>query len=137
VTFLANSKYAARLPTTRASAVIADESVVSAPCAVLRTPQPYLAWAEAVSILAPVSRPAAGISPLASVDATASLGAQVHVGPFAVIGPGARIGDRAVSGPHVVIGDEVIGGPDSIVRAHVSLREGAELGAGRMLHAGG
>lgn len=136
VTFLANSKYAARLPGTRATAVIADDSVVSAPCAVLRTPQPYLAWAEAVSILAPVSRPPAGVSRLADVDPSATLGEDVHVGPFAVIGRGARIGARTVVEPHVVIGAGVVVGPDTILRAHVSLREGVQVGARVVLHDG-
>ncbi len=136
VTFLASSKYAARLPSTRATAVIAGDSVTAAPCAILRTPQPYLLWAEAVSILSPVRRPAPGISPLASIDATASLGADVHVGPFAVIGPDVRIGARVVIEPHVVIGARASIGDDAVLHAHVSLREDVEVGARVILHDG-
>jgi UDP-3-O-[3-hydroxymyristoyl] glucosamine N-acyltransferase len=128
VTFLANSKYAARLPATRATAVIADDSATSSPCAVLRTAQPYLAWAEAVSLLSPASRPAPGISPLASIDPTASLGRDVHVGPFAAIGPRVRIGARVVIEPHVVISAGASVGADAVLRAHVSLREGVVIG---------
>src|SRR6478672_519750 len=62
ITFLANPKYAAKLAATRASAVIANHTVKSAPCAILRTTEPYLAFAEAVEILTPPSRPAPGIS---------------------------------------------------------------------------
>src|SRR5207245_402823 len=69
VTVLANPKYAARLATTRASAVIVDESVQAAPCALLRTTHPYLAFAEAVAVLTPAPAAAPGISPLASIDA--------------------------------------------------------------------
>ncbi|ODS51902.1 MAG: UDP-3-O-(3-hydroxymyristoyl)glucosamine N-acyltransferase [Acidobacteria bacterium SCN 69-37] len=136
VTFLANSKYAARLPGTRATAVIADDSTTGAPCAVLRTVQPYLAWAEAVSVLSPVRRPSPGISPLASIDPTATLGPDVHVGPFAVVGAGATIGARVVIEPQVVIGAGVSVGADTILRAHVSLREGVEVGARVILHDG-
>src|SRR5262249_30148588 len=63
VTFLANPKYASKLGATRASAVIADASVKHAPCAILRTPEPYLAFAAAVAVLTPAARPAAGIHP--------------------------------------------------------------------------
>ena len=136
VTFLANSKYAARLPATRATAVIADDTTTSAPCAVLRTAQPYLAWAEAVSLLSPVRRPAPGLSALAAIDPTASIGDDVYIGPFAVVGAGARIGARVVVEPHVVIGAGASIGDDSIVRAHVSIREDVEVGARVMLHDG-
>lgn len=133
VTFLANSKYAAKLPATRATAVIADDSA-AAPCAVLRTSQPYLAWASAVSILSPAPRPAPGISPLASIDPSVALGADVHVGAFAVIGPHVAIGDRAIVESHVVIGAGVRVGADTTLRAHVSLRERVEIGARVVLH---
>ena len=135
VTFLANSKYAARLPATRAAAVIADEST-TAPCAILRTAQPYLAWAEAVAILAPSRRPAPGISPLAWIDPTASIGVDVSIGPFVVVGAGARIGARAVLEPHAVVGEGATVGPDTLLRAHVSLRSGVEVGARVILHDG-
>ena len=94
--FSPTPKYAAQLPRTRASAVIVDESATGAPCAMLRTPHPYLAWAEAVAILAPAARAGPGISPLASIDPSAVLGPDVSVGAFVVIGAGARIGARAV-----------------------------------------
>lgn len=136
VTFLANSKYAAKLPATRASAVIADDTATSAPCAVLRTSQPYLAWAGAVSLLTPIVKPVPGISPLASIAPTAILGEDVHVGPFAVIGEGARIGARAVIESHVVVGANAVVGVDSVLRAHVSLRERVEIGARVVLHDG-
>jgi UDP-3-O-[3-hydroxymyristoyl] glucosamine N-acyltransferase len=136
VTFLANPKYAARLPSTRASAVIADDSTRNAPCSVLRARDPYLTWAEAVAVLAPAPRPAPGVSPQAFVDPTALLGSDVFVGPFAVVGARARIGDRAVIEAHVVIADEVIVGADTTLRAHVSLRPGARIGERVILHDG-
>jgi UDP-3-O-[3-hydroxymyristoyl] glucosamine N-acyltransferase len=48
VTFLANSRYLSRLTGTRASAVIADDSVAGAPCAVLRSPHPYVTCASSM-----------------------------------------------------------------------------------------
>ena len=129
LSFLANSKYAVRLPFTRASAVIADPSVRDAPCAVLRTSEPYLAFAEAVAVLTPPSRPAPGLSPHAVIDPTAALGDDVSVGPFAVVAAGARIGARTIIEAHVVIGARAEIGEDCHVHAHASIRDEVEIGA--------
>jgi UDP-3-O-[3-hydroxymyristoyl] glucosamine N-acyltransferase len=129
VTFVTNARYAGKLPTTRASAVIVDESVTEAPCALLRTRRPYVALAEAVAALTPQRRPAPGISALASVDPTAELGADVTIGDFVAVGPRARIGARTVIHPQVVIGPDVVVGDDCTIYSHVSLREAILIGA--------
>ena len=128
LTFLSNPKYASKLPATRASAVIAPDGVANAPCPVLRTDQPYVAFAEAVGILTPPARPAPGISPLAAIDPTAELGAGVSIGPFAVVGRGVRIGARTAIHPHAVIAAGTRIGADGTVHAHVSVREDVVIG---------
>jgi UDP-3-O-[3-hydroxymyristoyl] glucosamine N-acyltransferase len=128
VTFLANPKYASRLSSTQASAVIASDVVDDAPCAVLRTAQPYLAFARAVALLTPPSRPAAGISPLAAIDATAAVGPGVSIGAFAYVGPGARVGADTVVYPHAVVGAGAVVGAECVVHAFVSLRDGVVIG---------
>jgi len=115
VTFLANPKYASKLAATRASAVIADDSVTSAPCAILRTAQPYLVFANAVALLMPAARMAPGISPLASVDPTAELGGDVAIAPF-VVGAGATIGVDCVIHAHVSIREDVVIGDRVVVQ---------------------
>src|SRR5262245_21005855 len=94
VTFLANPKYEKCLASTRATAVILKEEAPAAPCAMLRARDPYLAFARAVALFAPVSRPSPGVHALAAVASEAQLGSEVSVGPFVAIGDGARIGDR-------------------------------------------
>jgi UDP-3-O-[3-hydroxymyristoyl] glucosamine N-acyltransferase len=128
VTFLANSKYLAHLASTRASAIIVDEAVTGAPCAMLRSPHPYLTFANAVAVLSPPSPPPVGISAHAAIDPTADLGADVSVAPFAVIGARARVGARTVIGPHVVIGPDAVIGVDCVLHAHASIREQVTLG---------
>ncbi len=128
ITFLANPKYAARLSTTRASAVIADDSVTSAPCAILRTSSPYLAFADAVSVLAPPAPVPPGISPLAAIDPSAELGPDVAIAPFVVIGAHARLGARTVVRPHASIGAGASIGADCVIHAQVSIREDVVLG---------
>jgi UDP-3-O-[3-hydroxymyristoyl] glucosamine N-acyltransferase len=128
LTFLSNPRYAAHLPQTRASAVIVEPNVLTAPCAMLRTPEVYLAFADAVRVLTPPSRPAPGISPLASIDPTARLAGDVHIAPFVWIGAGVRIGARTVVHSHVSIGPGAIIGDDCDIHAHASIREGVVLG---------
>jgi len=128
ITFLANKKYAAQVATTRAAALIAGREVTEAPCAVLRTRDPYLAFTAAVELFAPDDRPAPGISPLAFVDPSAVLGPDVHVGAFSWIGPGVRIGARTIVHPHVVIMTDASVGDDCLFYPHVSIRERSRLG---------
>ena len=128
VTFLANPKYLSKLKTTRASAVIVDDRVPSAPCALLRAAQPYVAFAEAVGALTPRTQPPPGVNPLASVDSTAHLDADVAIGAFAVIGKGVRIGARTVVHAHVVVGDAAKIGSDCVIHACCSIRERVQIG---------
>lgn len=136
LTFLTNPKYANKLATTRASAVIADSTVTGAPCPILRSAQPYLAVARAVGVLTPASRPAPGISALAAVDPTADLGPDVHVGPFVTIGAGARVGARSVIESHVAIAAGVALGDDCHLHPQTVLREGVTIGHRVILQSG-
>jgi UDP-3-O-[3-hydroxymyristoyl] glucosamine N-acyltransferase len=133
LTFLANPKYASKLGSTRASAVIMNGEAASlhdaVPCAVIRSKSPYLTFARAAQVLSPDQRPAAGIHPLASIAAGASIDPTASVGAFAVIGAGASVGARTVVHPQVVIGDGTTIGPDCILHGHVSIRERCTIGA--------
>ena len=136
LTFLANSKYASDLAITRASAVIAAPDAGDAPCAVLRTRNPYLALARAAGLLHPQPRPAPGRHTTAIVADDARIGEAVSIGPFAVIGAGAQIGARTVIYPHVVVGAGAVIGADCLVHARVSIRERIVIGARCVLQDG-
>ena len=129
LTFLANSKYASELASTRASAVIASFDAGTAPCAVLRSRNPYLAFARATGLLNPQPRPEAGVHGTALVAADALIEDGVSIGPYAIVGAGARIGARSIIHPHVVIGAGAAIGPDCLVHARVSIRERVVIGA--------
>ena len=127
VTFLANSKYEKLLPSTRASAVILKEGQ-ACPVACLRTSQPYLAFAAAVRLFAPDSRPPDGVHPLAAVASDARLGAHVSIGAFVSIGAGASIGPGTIIYPNVTIGDGAVVGDECVIHANVSIRERVVIG---------
>jgi len=129
VSFLANASYAAQVASTRASAVILGPTGGTAPCAVLRARDPYLAFARAAAALAPPSTLPTGVHPTAVVADDAVLDTGVAVGPYAVIAAGARVGARTVIDAHVVVGAGTVIGPDCLIHAHVSIRERCQLGA--------
>lgn len=128
VTFLANPKFASRVAGTRASAIIADDHLTSAPCPILRTPTPYVACASAVALLTPSVPALTGVHPSAAVDPGAVIGPDVAIGAFVSIAAGARIGARTVLHPHVVIGPGAVVGEDCVVHAHVSVRDRVVVG---------
>ncbi len=136
LTFLSNPKYASALPGTRASAVILADGVESAPCAVLRAHDPYVAFANAMAQFSPDAIPAPGVSEHALVAPDATLAAGVSIGPFAYVGRGARIGARTTIHPHVTIGPGVEIGEDCILHPHVSIRERCRLGSRVILQDG-
>ena len=128
LTFLANPKYESAIAETRASAVLLKENAPPAPCAMLRTADPYLAFARAVSLFAPAWRPAPGVHALAAVAGDARIGHGVSIGAFVAIGEGAVIGDHTVIFPNVTIGAGTRIGADCVIHSNVALRERVTLG---------
>ncbi|HKY22716.1 MAG TPA: UDP-3-O-(3-hydroxymyristoyl)glucosamine N-acyltransferase [Vicinamibacterales bacterium] len=128
VTFFANAKYAPAMRRTRASAVILAEDAEPAPCAMLRTSNPYLAFANALLCFVPSAHPAPGVSDFSAVAPNAVLGRDVSIGPFSSIGRGASVGDRTVIYPNVCIGDGAVIGDDCVIHSHVAVRERIIIG---------
>ena len=128
LTFLANPRYTSALLRTRASAVILGDDAPDAPCAMLRTPSPYLAFAKAVGLFTQEVKPQEGIDPLAAVAPGARIGTGVSIGPFAAIEDGASVGDRTILYPGASVGRDARIGEDCVVHARVSIREGTRIG---------
>ncbi len=130
LTFLAHEKYVRKFASTRASAVIvgANAPVAHASAALLRTDQPYLAFAKAVALLMPASPPPKGIDSTSAIAADAKLEADVSIGAFVSIGAGALIGARTVVYPNVAIGPGVRIGEDCVVHSQVSIRDRVVIG---------
>jgi UDP-3-O-[3-hydroxymyristoyl] glucosamine N-acyltransferase len=128
LTFFANPKYARELKSTKASAVIMPETGDPAPCAMLRVPHPYLAFAEAVELFADTSRPPAGLHRLADVAASSQIAPNASIGAFAVVGEDVRIGPRTIVHPHVIVGAGARIGSDCVIHSRVSIRERVTIG---------
>ncbi|HZP02233.1 MAG TPA: UDP-3-O-(3-hydroxymyristoyl)glucosamine N-acyltransferase [Terriglobia bacterium] len=140
ITFLSNPKYHPKLQTTRASAIIVDEKVQAPGRALLRSDNPYLAFAKALEIFSPPYRPPAGIHPTAVIAPDAKIGRNASIGPYVVVEEGVEIGDDCVLKSHVVIyrgariGDRFLAHSHAVVREKVTigndviLQNGAQVG---------
>lgn len=128
LTFVANRKYLSKLKSTQATAVIVDERVHCNGRNVLRNANPYLAYARALELFHQPYRPKPGVSPQASVAATARLGKNVHVGPKAFIDDDVEIGDNSCifANANIYRGARI--GADCVIHSNVSIREGVVIG---------
>jgi UDP-3-O-[3-hydroxymyristoyl] glucosamine N-acyltransferase len=136
LTFVANVKYTAAAKTTRASAVIVAKDFPPILTAMLRSKNPYLAWAKAVELFHPPFPYAPGVHPTAVVAPTAKIGENAHIGPYVVIDEGVEIGDDAVIIAHVVIYRGAKIGNRFFAHAHAIVREFCRLGDNVVLQNG-
>ena len=136
LTFIANRKYAAAARTTRASAVIVSEDFPAGATAVLRSKNPYLAFARALEFFYQPLEYAPGIHPTAVVHSSAKIGAGAHIGPYVVIDEDVVIGDRAIILAHVVIYRGARIGKNFFAHAHAVVREHCHLGDSVLLQNG-
>jgi len=128
ITFVANVKYANAAKTTKASAVIVAENFPAISTGMLRSKNPYLAWATAVALFYQGPRYTPGVHPTAVIHPTARIGKNAHVGPYVVVDQDAAIGDNAVLLAHVVIYSGARIGNNFFAHAHAVVREFCELG---------
>jgi UDP-3-O-[3-hydroxymyristoyl] glucosamine N-acyltransferase len=141
LTFISNSKYAGLAQKTKAAAIIVSEDFPLESRAILRSKNPYLAFAQALELFYQPPKYAPGIHPTASIHPGATIGKNPHIGPYVAIDDGAVIGDNAVMLAHVVIyrgariGNNFFAHAQSIVREfcqignNVTLQNGVIIGA--------
>jgi UDP-3-O-[3-hydroxymyristoyl] glucosamine N-acyltransferase len=136
LTFVSNPKYNTAAKTTKASAVIVSENFPAINAGMLRSKNPYLAWAKAIELFYQPPSYAAGIHPTAVVHIKAKVGRNAHVGPYVVIDEDVIIGDNAVLLAHVVIYRGAKIGTNFFAHAHSVVREFCQLGDNVLLQNG-
>ena len=128
ITFIANPKYASAARTTRASAVIVAEDFPSGNRTVLRSSNPYLAFARAIELFYEAPRYTPGVHATAIIHPSASIGPNAHIGPYVVIDRDVVIGANATLLAHVVIYPGASIGDHFFAHAHAVVREHCRLG---------
>jgi UDP-3-O-[3-hydroxymyristoyl] glucosamine N-acyltransferase len=128
VAFLANPRYYQKALATRAAAVILDQATALPGKNLLRSANPYLAFARAVEFFAGVPKVSAGVHPTAVIAPTARLGRNPAVGPYVVIEDGAVIGDDCVLKSFAVIYSGAHIGHRFTAHSHAVVRENVRVG---------
>lgn len=137
LTFMADSRYAHLLESTRASAVITSRDVRSAPIPMIQTENPSLAFAKLAAYAHPEGEQhPEGIHSKGWIAKTARLGKGVSVHAFAVVDEAARVGDRTVLYPGCYVGRSARIGNDCVIYPNVSIRERVEIGHRVIIHSG-
>jgi UDP-3-O-[3-hydroxymyristoyl] glucosamine N-acyltransferase len=143
VSFVANTKYARFLTTTRAGAVIVGPERECPPglsCLVVE--DPYFGFRNAMVALHglraapdPIGEAVGGVSALAVVHPEATVGAQSVVHPHAVIERGAIVGRGCVLYPGAYVGPEARLGDECVLYPNVVVYDRCVLGNRVTLHA--
>lgn len=140
ISFLANPKYTEYLYTTQASAVLVAKDfqpTQAVNTALLRVNDPYSAFTAMLEkAQAEQSQTQSGISDLAFIDPSATIGKEVFIGPFAHIGPNSVIGDYSQIQAQVYIGSGVRLGDHCLLYPQARVLDRCEVGNHCIIHAG-
>lgn len=135
--FLANSKYAGLLASTRAGAVVlAAEAADGCPVPALIARDPYLSFAKIAALFEQRATATPGIHPSAVVAPGARVDRSASIGPHCVIEDGAVIEAGAELGPHCIVGPDCVVGAQARLVARVTLVLRVRLGKRVLVHPG-
>ncbi|MFV2057804.1 MAG: UDP-3-O-(3-hydroxymyristoyl)glucosamine N-acyltransferase, partial [Thiohalomonadales bacterium] len=127
--FLANSKFAKALGTTKASAIIlkdSDTKLFSGNCIVVN--DPLLAYAKIATTLHPLPRGTKEVHPSAVVESTAKLDSSCSIGANSVIEAGVTIAKNVIIESGCYIGRGVVIEEDTRIYPNVVIKQGCLVG---------
>lgn len=139
LSFLANPKYEKYLYDTHASIVIVNadfqpQKNISA--TLIRVKNAYESFASLLRLYEQSKPRKSGISKMAAISDSASLGKELYVGEFTVVSDHVLLGDGVQLYPQVYVGDNVKIGEGTILHPGVKVYDGCEIGAHCVIHAG-
>ncbi|GAB4387310.1 MAG: UDP-3-O-(3-hydroxymyristoyl)glucosamine N-acyltransferase [Thermodesulfovibrionales bacterium] len=136
ITFAASKKHLALAGGGGAACVMVKEPVEGMGKAQLRVADPHYAFAVLLERFYPRPRKPGGVSPLAFVSESATLGAGVTVEAFAYVSDRASVGEGTAIGPGVFIGEAASLGRDCLIYPNVVVREKVAIGDRVIIHPG-
>ncbi|MGW8315814.1 MAG: UDP-3-O-(3-hydroxymyristoyl)glucosamine N-acyltransferase [Bacteroidales bacterium] len=139
LSFLANPKYERYIYETVSSIVIVNEDFqpqkpVSA--TLIRVKNAYESFAALLRLYEEQKPKKSGISPMAGIAGSASVGDNCYIGEFAVVSERVTMGNGVQVYPQVYIGEDVTIGEGTVLHPGVKVYQGTEIGAHCILHAG-
>lgn len=137
LSYIRGGQYQKFLTSTQAGALILTADLAAnyaGDC--LIHPDPYLAYAQVVSLFYPKKSLTSGIHPTAILESGVTIAEGVHIGAYVVIGAGTEIAANVIIGAHSVIGAECRIGADSLLHPNVTLADQTEVGERCIIHSG-
>ncbi len=129
ISFLANTKYAKQLQTTKASAVIVGEETTQASVPILIAKDPYYAFMQIMVLLhGHRKHKKTGICPHANISDNAKIGIDCHIQNFATIDDNAKIGNGCIIYHGAYIGQGTQIGNDCIIYPNATIYDGCKIG---------
>lgn len=137
ISFVRDKKYARHLQSSNAGALILTQDLAAGYAGnCLISANPYLTYAQVVTLLYPAQLPTPGVAVSAVVADDAVLGAGIYIGPNVVIASDAVIGSGSIIMAGCVIGENCQVGADNYLHANVTLAADTCTGERVILHSG-
>ncbi len=136
ITFLANPRYAPKVATTGAGAVVLPPGAERHGRNAIHVANPYLAFAKLLTLFHVAPRESKGVMEGALIGQNVIMGSDVTLYPGAVVGDGVKLGDRVTVYPGVVLYEGVTVGNDVTLHANVVVYQGCRIGNRVSIHAG-
>ncbi|MDM8536862.1 UDP-3-O-(3-hydroxymyristoyl)glucosamine N-acyltransferase [Desulfobacterales bacterium HSG17] len=128
ITCAMDSRYLSRLDETEAGVIIVPTRFDAKQRAVIKTDNPYLAFAKVLALFHPRISPGVGIDPKAGVSDDLIHGTDIYVGYGVFIGRNVTMGKRVCIHPNCYIGSNVTIGDDVWLMPNVTIMDGCILG---------
>lgn len=139
LTFLSNPKYTQYIYSTKATAVIVNdtfEPTEDITATLIKVKDAYQAFTKLLEFYNEYKNQKQGIETPSYISTTAKLGKDVYVGAFAYIGENVVIGDDVKIYPHTYIGDNVVIKNNTTLYAGVKVYMDCKIGEHCKIHAG-
>lgn len=137
--FLANPQYEKYIYETEASVVLVNNDFQpkqSVKPTLIRVPNAYEAMARLLTVYQSMTQRKTGVSELAFIHPTATIGKDCYIEPFAYIGENAVVGDNCNILANVVIQENVKIGDDTTLNPNVTVYHDCQIGNRCIIHAG-
>ena len=139
LSFLSNPKYTAYIYDTQSSIVLVNSDFVPErpiSATLIKTANAYESLAKLMMLYESTKPKKTGLSPMAAVATTATVGENVYIGPFVYVGERAVIGDNTIIEAGASVGEGASVGSDCIIYNNVTIYHDCKVGNRCILHAG-
>lgn len=138
ISFLANPRYEPHIYESKASIVLVNKDFVPSkevPTTLIRVDNAYESLARLMTLASGSNLRKSGISSLASIDTSATLGQGVYADSFVSVGAGSTIGDNVQLHSKVTIEENVTVGEGTIIYAGAVIYRDTRIGRNCVIHA--